>query len=171
MGTEVAGASDLQVWFEVQSFLVHEAELLDEGRLREWLELLAADIRYQIPIRLTRERSAVTAVGDLGFHMNEDKGMLQTRILRLETEYAWAEDPPSRTRRYVSNVRVHSASDSSLNVRSNLLLYRGRHAEDQLVAGTREDVLRRRSDGFEIAARVVYLDQTTLSTHNLAVFL
>jgi 3-phenylpropionate/cinnamic acid dioxygenase small subunit len=172
MATDPHAAADMEVWFRIQSFLVREAELLDEGRMREWLDLLADDIRYKLPIRVTRERSA-RAGDDLGYHMNEDKGMLTTRIDRLDTEFAWAEDPPSRTRRYVSNVRVGNADDGKLAVRSNILLYRGRHGEtqDQLLAGLREDLLRPRAGGFEIAERVIHLDQTTLATHNLAVFL
>src|SRR5262245_23698029 len=115
MAADLSG-TDLEIWFAAQRFLIHEAELLDDGRLREWLDLLGEDIRYQIPIRITRERSAATELGDVGFHMDEDKGMLTTRIHRLETEYAWAEDPPSRTRRYVTNVRCESAEDESFEV-------------------------------------------------------
>jgi 3-phenylpropionate/cinnamic acid dioxygenase small subunit len=161
----------LDTWFEVQSFLFREAELLDQGRMREWLDLLSEDIRYKLPIRVTRERAA--AEKDLGYHMNEDKGMLTTRVDRLDTEFAWAEDPPSRTRRFVTNVRVADAGDGQLAAQSNLLLYRGRHGETNahLLAGTREDLLRRRDDSLEIVERVINLDQTTLSTHNLAVFL
>jgi 3-phenylpropionate/cinnamic acid dioxygenase small subunit len=167
-----AGAR-MELWFEVQSFLVREAELLDDNRLHDWLTLLADDIRYRIPIRVTRERSAGPGFSKIGFHMDEDKGMLMTRVARLDTEYAWAEDPPSRTRRYVSNVRVDKVDDDVLEVRSNLLVYRGRHGigNDNLIGGERVDRLRRRGDGFEIAARTVYLDHATLKTHNLAIFL
>jgi 3-phenylpropionate/cinnamic acid dioxygenase small subunit len=173
VATEACTASDIQTWFQVQAFLIHEAELLDDGRLREWLDLLADDLRYQIPIRITRERSAQTTLGDVGFHMDDDKGMLETRVLRLETEYAWAEDPPSRTRRYVTNVRVHLSGDEAVIARSNLLLFRGRHGgvSDQLISCTREDTLRQGDNGFEIVRRIVQLDHTPLGTHNVAIFL
>lgn len=173
MATDAGTASDIQTWFQVHAFLIHEAELLDDGRLHEWLDLLAADVRYQIPIRITRERSAEIIFGDVGFHMDDDKGMLHTRVMRLETEYAWAEDPPSRTRRYVTNVRVDVGDGEALIARSNLLLFRGRHGgvSDQLISCTREDTLRQRDSGFEIARRIVHLDHTTLGTHNLAIFL
>ncbi len=173
MASEAGTATDLQTWFRVQAFLIHEAELLDDGRLREWLDLLADDLRYQIPIRITRERSAEVTLGDVGFHMDDDRGMLETRVVRLETEYAWAEDPPSRTRRYVTNVRVDQGDDGALIARSNLLVFRGRHGgvTDQLISCTREDTLRELDGGFEIARRIVHLDHTTLGTHNLAIFL
>lgn len=171
--TGSAAGAGIELWFEVQSFLVHEAQLLDENRLHDWLDLLADDIRYRIPIRITRERSAGPGFSKVGFHMDEDKGMLKTRVGRLDTEYAWAEDPPSRTRRYVTNVRVGGVDSDGIDVRSNLLVYRGRHGMggDQLIGGERADRLRRRGDALEIVARTVYLDQTTLRTHNLAIFL
>jgi 3-phenylpropionate/cinnamic acid dioxygenase small subunit len=173
VGENRANGSGIELWFEVQSFLVREAELLDDNRLHDWLGLLADDIRYRIPIRVTRERSAGPGFSEVGFHMDEDKGMLVTRVARLDTEYAWAEDPPSRTRRYVSNIRVDGLDGDNLEVRSNLLVYRGRHGAggDQLLAGERADQLRRRGEAFEIVTRTVFLDQTTLRTHNLAIFL
>ena len=36
---------------EVEEFLYHEAELLDERRYEAWLELLADDVRYWMPMR------------------------------------------------------------------------------------------------------------------------
>ena len=36
---------------EIEDVLYHEAELLDERRYEEWLELLAADFRYWMPMR------------------------------------------------------------------------------------------------------------------------
>lgn len=161
----------IALWFEVQSFLFHEAQLLDDGQVHDWLELLAPDVRYRIPIRVTRERAAGRGFSQIGYHMDEDRGMLQTRIERLDTEYAWAEDPPSRTRRYVTNIRVGADGDR-ISVRSNLLVFRGRHGDthDQLIAAERHDTLVRK-DGLRVAERIVYLDHTVLSTPNLAIFL
>ena len=165
---------DVGTWIEVQQFLFHEAQLLDDGREREWLALLADDIEYAIPVRVTKERAAGKGFSSEAFHMQEDHGMLETRIERLETEYAWAEDPPSRTRRYVTNVRAEWASTpDELLVKSNLLVYRNRHdaPTHQLIAGERHDVLRKLDGRWLIARRDVYLDQATLGTHNLAIFL
>ena len=36
---------------EVEEFLYHEAELLDDRRFAEWLDLLTDDIRYWMPMR------------------------------------------------------------------------------------------------------------------------
>ena len=39
---------------EVTQFLLHEAELLDGRRFDDWLELLAEDMQYSMPVRVTR---------------------------------------------------------------------------------------------------------------------
>jgi 3-phenylpropionate/cinnamic acid dioxygenase small subunit len=174
MAADMAVGVDVGTWVEVQQFLFHEAELLDDDRQREWLDLVTEDIDYRVPVRVTRERAAGKGFSTTSFHMAETWGMLETRVLRLETEYAFAEDPPSRTRRYVTNVRIEPTSAvNELEVKSNLLIYRNRNDESthQLIAGERHDRLRRTEKGWKIARRTVYLDQATLGTHNLAIFL
>jgi 3-phenylpropionate/cinnamic acid dioxygenase small subunit len=170
----VPAESDVVTWYACTRFLDYEAELLDENRTSEWLSLVERDIDYRIPIRTTRERSHGPGVSTEGFHMLEDYGSLATRVERLEGEYAWAEDPPSHTRRFVSNVRVAAGPDpGEFTVRSNLLVCRARGDATAytLLAGERHDVLRSRSTGFGLRKRVVILDQTSLHTHNLALFL
>lgn len=160
---------------EVLAFVFHEAELLDERRHEEWLALLTEDIRYVVPVRVTTPHSlADSALRDMA-HFDEDRYSLGKRVERLATEHAWAEDPPSRTRRHVSNVRCRELDlTGEIEVRTNLLLFRSRgdiHAHD-LLSATRTDVLRRGDDGaLLLARRHVLLDESVLRTQNLAVFL
>lgn len=169
-------ASDARarVHFRCVEFLNHEAELLDENRMEEWLELVDEEIHYRIPMRVTRERTAGLGFSEEGAFLDVDWPMLRTRVARLAGEYAWAEDPPSRTRRLVTNVRVDPSDDPAfIHLRSNFLLYRGRYdfPEYNVLCGERFDVLRVREDGFALYKRLVRLDQTTLSIDNLALFL
>ena len=79
-------------------------------------------------------------------HFDEDRYSLMKRVERLETEHAWAEDPPSRTRRFVTNIRCWIGdSDDELVARSNLLLFRSRGDTlgPDLLSGQRTDLLRR----------------------------
>ena len=85
-------------WFECYQFLALEAACLDEDRPEDWLELLTPDISYEVPIRQTRRRTEDPISVD-GWHMKEDLGSLRARVARPATNSAWAEDPPSRTRR------------------------------------------------------------------------
>jgi 3-phenylpropionate/cinnamic acid dioxygenase small subunit len=159
---------------EISEWLFTEAELLDAGKYREWLALVAADLSYVVPLRVTREREAETDIISGMTHMDDDADSMEMRVLRLETEYAWAEDPPSRSRHFVTNVRVTQGdNDAEFNVASNLLLYRTRGDVPtyDILSGERRDVIRRVDDGFRLAKRVVLLDQTTVMTHNLALIM
>ena len=162
------------LYLEVQHFLIREAELLDNRRLHDWFALLAEDIDYRVPVRITLDRpSTASPFSDDAFHMVDDWGSLKARVERFDTEFAWSEDPPSRTRRFVSNVRIEpGAQAGELAVKSNLLMYRARgDAPPQLICGERHDVLRSVDGAWKIAKRLVLLDHTSLPTHNLAVFL
>jgi 3-phenylpropionate/cinnamic acid dioxygenase small subunit len=159
---------------EINEWLFTEAELLDTGRYREWLTLVAKDLSYVVPLRVTREREAETDIISGMTHMDDDADSMEMRVLRLETEYAWAEDPPSRSRHFVTNVRVAQGdNDAEFKVASNLLLYRTRGDVPtyDVLSGERRDVIRRVDDGFRLAKRVVLLDQTTVMTHNLALIM
>src|SRR5919201_4640486 len=170
MATDTLATSDVALWFEVVRWLDHEAELLDDGQFDAWLELLADDVRYTAPVRLTRERGAASEVRAGAPHFMDNIGTLRMRVERLKTEFAWAEDPPSRTRRFVTNVRPRAVADR-VEVRSYLLLYRsrGEDTSPEIISGERSDVLRRTPQGLRLCSRQVRLDQATLGVRTLAV--
>jgi 3-phenylpropionate/cinnamic acid dioxygenase small subunit len=160
-------------WLSVD-FLVNEAAALDENRLDDWLAMLHPEIDYRVPIRVTRERAAGPGFSGEGYHLLENHDSLTTRVDRLKTDYAWAEDPPSRTRRFLSNFRVHEGQGpGELRVRLNLLLYRERldPIQPELISAEREDALRELDGGLRLARRLVLLDHTILMTPNLGIFL
>lgn len=158
---------------EVSQWLFREAELLDNGRFGDWLTLLAPDIRYFIPVRVTKQ----TGEGD-GFnahspHFDENLFTLAKRIKRFESKFCWAEDPPSRTRHFVSNIRVELREIGDIAVKSSLFLHRSRGdtiASEQL-SGERQDVLTRVDGGLRLRARTVLLDHSTLPVQNMAILL
>lgn len=162
-----------------EGFLDHEAELLDDRRLDDWLGLLAEDVDYRVPIRTTRERTAETEFSDESYHLKEDRSSLAVRIERLENDFAWSEDPPSRNRRFVSNVRVmdHDPDPgrgrAAVRLRNNLLLFRSfdDDTDPDLLSAERHDALRRTDAGWWLAARTVYLDHTVVPTDSLTVIL
>jgi phthalate 3,4-dioxygenase subunit beta len=156
-------------------FLVEEAELLDAGDFDAWLALLTDDIRYVMPVRVTTARGAgFDSLADMG-HFDEDMYALRKRVQRLATDHAWTEDPPSRTRHYVTNVRTFAGDGGSLRVESAMLLFRSRGdtREAELVSCGRDDLLRpdRASGGYRLARREITVDESVLRTQNLAIFL
>jgi PAH dioxygenase small subunit len=157
---------------EIQNFLYHEAELLDSGKFEQWLQLLTDDITYEMPVRVTRERDRSDAPSGMA-HFSEDRRTLELRVKRLTTDFAWAENPPSRTRRFVSNIRLEPAAKSNeLVVRSYLLVYRSRGSSTQveLISAERVDFLRNEEERWKLAKRTINVDQTVLGTQNLAIF-
>lgn len=167
---------------ELERFLYEEAHLLDERRYEEWLALFTDDARYWMPTRKTLAKSQagssvsvdeeLSGEGELGY-FEETKISLLARVLRLRGGIAWAEDPPSRTRRIVSNVHVTTGdAEGEYQVRSNLLLYRTRHQTAQeILTGCRHDVVRRTDEGLRLAGRKIILDAAVLASPNLSVFL
>ncbi len=170
-----AEAVSPQARLAAEDFLVAEAALLDDRRFDEWLELFTDDLEYVVPVRTIRRRGNGDDVDWESRHFDDNKASMSLRVRRLtETDVAWAEDPPSFTRRLVTNFRyAPGPGDAELTVRTNLLLYRSRGTSGQhdLIAGERTDVLRLVDGRLKIAKRQVVLDQATLGTKNLGVFL
>ncbi|MEO9327015.1 aromatic-ring-hydroxylating dioxygenase subunit beta [Gordonia aurantiaca] len=160
---------------EVVDFMMLECELLDDYNEREWLTtMVSPDIVYQVPVRETVTRARGKGFSTTTFHLNETLGSLESRVARGETKYAWAEDPPSRVRHFVTNIRTreHEDGDDLLRVKSNILIYRTRQdqTKPQMLSGERDDVLRREDGRLRLLKRVVYLDLTVIGTHNLSLF-
>jgi 3-phenylpropionate/cinnamic acid dioxygenase small subunit len=167
-----ARKATLEEHWACSEWLNEESELLDDNRLREWLDRMHPELDYRLPIRVTVDRTKGPGHSETGYHLYEDIDSLTTRVDRLDTEYAWAEDPPSRTRRIVSNIRVTVTDAGEYLVRSNLLIYRGRLAatDFELLLGERHDVLVEGVDGLKLRSRLILLDHSTLKNKNMAVF-
>jgi ethylbenzene dioxygenase beta subunit len=160
---------------EVVEWMDTEAELLDAYREREWLEaMVSRNVVYQVPIRQTVERARGNGFVTGAFHLDETYGSLESRVARNETAYAWAEDPPSRIRHFVTSIKVAESGESAdvVTVRSNLLIYRTRQeqTQPQLLSGERLDQLRREDGALRLLRREVLLDLTVIGTHNLSIF-
>ena len=114
--------------------------MLDQFRLRDWLNILTDDIRYRIPIRTNRAVPGLSAieVSESDMLLDEDKRTLTQRVVRLETGRAWAEEPRSRSRHLVTNVRVRPAArDNEFIATSNFIAYRNRlEVEQDFFVGT-----------------------------------
>lgn len=159
---------------EIEQFYYQEALLLDEHRYMEWIDLFTEDTHYWMPIRQTKNSDEIDEEfgkpGDVAYY-DDPKALLEARIRRLETGYAWAEDPPSRTRHLINNIMVTERNDDEMTVLSNFILYRSRLERDvDWWVGRRVDVLRRTDDSYQIAKRTIYLDQTNILARNLSNF-
>lgn len=162
--------------FEVQEFLFNEARLLDCQDYKAWLELLTDDIHYWAPVvesRETRHRAAhYIASEDESAYFDDTRATLGMRVARLGFAGAWAEVPPSRMTRLVSNVIVGDETPDGIPVRSNFYLFRSRlETEEDTYHGTREDTLRRVDGQLRLARRKIIFAQSVLTARSITTFL
>ena len=164
------------VQYEVEQFLYAEAALLDARRYRDWLALVADDIHYWMPIRRTVTQADLdlefTRPGEMAY-FDDDRAMLEMRVRKLEAGSAWSEDPPSRSRHFVSNVRILGVEGDDITLEAAFHLYRSRlNSEEDNWYGRRIDVLRRAENGsaggFRLARRHLFLDQTVILSANMS---
>ena len=165
---------DRRIQDDIRELLSREALALDERRFRDWLEFLAEDITYDVPLRVVREGLAEWELSPTGRIFQDNKQTLEVRVRRLETDFAWAEQPPSRTRHFVTNVLIDAGErDGEYEVTSSCLIYRSRgdSIEPNLLSVARRDLVRSTSDGYEIARRWAAFDQAVINAHNLSIFI
>lgn len=161
---------------EIEQFLFLEGELLDDWKFRDWLDVLSGDIEYLMSTTVnaqTRDRRKGIAPPTTWI-FNDSKFQLERRVARLETGMAWAEEPPSRTRHLISNIRIQASEvEGEFDVRLNYLLYRSQKERDETIyVGMRLDRVRKVGSviGWELCRREITLDQVVLNSHNLSVF-
>src|SRR6266480_104930 len=153
---------------EVQDFLFREVRLLDERRLDEWLDCLADEIHYFMPIR----RNIKFGDWDLEYsdpeseisYFDEGKDILIGRVRQINTGVHWAEEPVSRFEHLISNVEILNQAGDTVEVASKFYTYQNRLQDEvQVFCGRRYDLLRRDPEtGFKIVKRKILLAQNVL---------
>jgi p-cumate 2,3-dioxygenase beta subunit len=144
---------------EAEEFLVHEAALLDEWRMDDWLALFTEDCRYVVP---ATDKPDGDPACDLTL-VDDDHERLYWRVNRLKSRHAHREFPYSRTRRLITNVRVLEAGEDGLTVTCSVLIYRFRHGQQDHFVGKYVHQLVRTPEGLRIKDRRAQLDMERLS--------
>jgi 3-phenylpropionate/cinnamic acid dioxygenase small subunit len=166
---------------DIEDFYFHEADLLDDRRFRDWLDILADDISYFMPIRrnvkfgqhASREN---TKSGEGISWFDEDKWTLTKRVEQILTGVHYAEEPLSRISHMVSNVQIRDVrpkldAPSEIDVTSRFLVYQNRvEYETYTFVGRRNDTLRAMDKGWKVAKREILLEQNILLAKNLTMF-
>lgn len=161
---------------EIEQFLYHEAALLDDRRFSDWIELVADDIHYHMPVRRNvkfgeQDRENSDPESEISW-FDEGKATLAGRVRQINTGLHWAEEPFSRVRHIITNVQVLDVQGDEVKVRSNFFVYTNRLKDEvNHFVGKREDVLRRDSvTGWKIAKRTILLDQNVLLAKVITTF-
>ncbi|HUT50581.1 MAG TPA: aromatic-ring-hydroxylating dioxygenase subunit beta [Alphaproteobacteria bacterium] len=146
---------------EVEDFLYYEAALLDEWRLDDWLSLFTEDAVYIVP---TTDLPDGDPSKDLVF-INDDVVQLRGRVDRLKSRHAHREHPRSRTRRFISNVRITDCTAGVAVVEASFLVYRYRSGSTDPFVGQYSYQIIRADDQIRIKHRRATLDLETLRNH------
>ena len=165
-------AVDNGLFIEIQRFLFREAALLDRRDYDGWLTLTTEDLHYRITATVARD-AGTTAV-DYAI-VDENLTALKSRIDQISNpRLTRAENPPSMTRRVVSNIEAyHAERQGEFSVESYLLAYRSRPSAPKggFYVAVRYDTLRRNGSDWRLARRNVQLDHTTLYDGALSMLL
>jgi 3-phenylpropionate/cinnamic acid dioxygenase small subunit len=161
------------VYNAILETLYDEAAALDERRFDDWIGMLAKDLIYTAPLRLTRtgpnrDRDVVRTM----LHFDETYESILMRTGRL-SKSAWAEDPPSRTRRFVTNMRIgETANPDEYEVVSYYRIYRSRGPSPDIedISAERRDIWRFVEGAYKLSKREIIVDQSTLMFSNFAIF-
>jgi len=146
---------------QIEDFLYHEAALLDEWRLEEWLDLLTDDITYEVPSTDLPDGTAEHTL----FLIADNAVRLRSRVQQLCGRFAWAENPPSRTRRLITNVRIRERDGDIIRITANFVVYRMRYELVDTYIGRYEYTLVLRLGELKIKHRKAILDLEALRPH------
>ena len=136
---------------KVEEFLYHEARLLDEGRLEEWLDLFTEDATYWIPLEQGQKDPLETSS-----IVYDDKTLLGLRVKQARHPRAHSRLPLARTVHQVGNIAVSGEKDLFV-VKSNLVLIEFRSEKQRTWGALVEHRLRRAGDSFRIAHKRIDL--------------
>ncbi|MDH0639602.1 MULTISPECIES: aromatic-ring-hydroxylating dioxygenase subunit beta [Pseudomonas] len=148
---------------EVEDLLYFEAELLDDWKLKEWLELYTEDASYYVP-------STDLPVGadpeKTLFYIADDRLRMNERVIRLMKKSAHSEYPRSRTRHLVSNVRIHPGEhEDEVRVSAAFVTYRSKWGNTDAYIGSSHYRLCRVDGQLRIREKLCRLDLEALRPH------
>lgn len=165
---------------DIEDHYALEGNLLDNRQYDAWLDLLADDVTYFMPMRRNvkfgqqadREN---TRMGEGISWFDEDKWTLRKRVEQILTGVHYAEEPLSRVSHLTTNILITAIRGAEgareIDVSSRFLVYQNRvEYENYTFVGRRNDTLRESDGGWRVLAREIILEQNVLLAKNLTVF-
>ena len=155
---------------EAEAFLVEEARLLDEGLFDDWLKLFSTDGFYWLPIVDGSDPGREPSL------IYDNAQACAQRVYALTHAEHYAQRPPSRTVRLISNLQVDGGAEEEgiVSIRSNLLILELRTGDRQQVGlaqqrliGARCEHRLRYEEGWKIVLKKVLLIDRDVPMLNL----
>jgi len=152
---------------EVEDFLYMEAALLDNWQLQAWLNLLTNDIEYHIPATDAPHSHSHTTLA----LVYDNYERVKARVQQYLDEQVYAENPRSRLRRLISNVRILKDNADTVEITANFVCYRFAAERMDTFVGHLEYSLIRQQEGLKIQVRRLILDLEALRPHCMLSFI
>lgn len=146
----------------VETFLFHEADLLDRWQLTEWLTLFTEDASYLVPPTDVAGDDADPATSL--FYVFDDRARLNERVVRLEKKGAHSEFPRSKVRHLVSNV-LTERDDDVIRAKASFAIWRSKDGNTDIFVGHYLYRLVDSAGALRIAEKKCVLDLDALRPH------
>lgn len=115
-----------------RDFVAHEAALLDERRLNDWLSLFAEDGHYWVPL-LGAAQADPFSHNSLAY---EDRLLLRLRIERLKNPRAHSQHPASHSQHVLQPSRIDSEAGDEVRLCTPFIYIEARGNAQILLSGT-----------------------------------
>ena len=147
--------------------LEKEARLLDQNCLNDWLTLYVPECIYWVP--------ATPDGGDPRTEIAvcfDDRRRIEDRIYRLQNEFAWSQQPISRTSRIISNISAFRTGESdTVMLRSTFLTTEFQAGDKRTYTGWYGHKIKLKNDGWKISVKQVNLIDCDQNLRNLSIIL
>jgi p-cumate 2,3-dioxygenase beta subunit len=147
----------------VEEFLIEEAWLLDSWKLDAWAGLFTEGAKSYVPAL----DDPAGAPSDTVYLVSDDIGKIRSRVDQLLGRSAWSENPRSRTRRLIGNVRLEENGKDLVVATASFVVTRSRRDIIDTWTGYSRYRLIPFEASFRIAERTVYLNQDSVRPQNM----
>ena len=145
---------DVETQLAVERFLYFQAEILDDKRWHDWLDLFTPDGRYWMPA--SEDQTSGEGVANIFW---EDLDYMNVRIRRNNHPHAWSQSPPNKLSHVVSTVVIESVDGATgdVVVRSKFHCSEYYRYQQRHFAGKYRHHLKKTGDGYRIQLQRVDL--------------
>ncbi len=146
------------------NFIYDEANLLDEHKFEDWLDLFADDGVYWMPLELGQTEEHLTTS-----LMYEDKLLLTVRVERLGGERTFSQRPKSRCHHILQRPQILEIGEL-VKTKTAFHYTESRLDEQFFLVGWAEHILRPTDAGFKIVRKRVNLINPEAAHRNIQLF-
>ncbi|PHS42409.1 MAG: phenylpropionate dioxygenase [Robiginitomaculum sp.] len=154
---------------DVIDFIYAEANLLDEHKFEDWLELFADDGVYWMPLEFGQTEEHLTTS-----LMYEDKLLLTVRVERLKGERTFSQRPKSRCHHILQRPQILNPQilkkGKEIKTKTAFHYTESRLDEQFFLVGWAEHILRPTGDGLQIVRKQVNLINPESAHRNIQLF-